>query len=292
MGTTAQSETGALRSVIVKHPRDAYRSPEVIAGQWEDLRYHEAPDFDRALVEFDTFVELLGSGGAEVIVAPAADDTTLDSIYIRDTAIVADAGAVLCAMGKHQRQEEPRNLRPLLAAAGIEVIGSISGFGRLEGGDVAWLPGNRLAVGRSHRSNDEGFRQLHDFVGDAIEEIVQVSLPHWRGPDDVFHLMSILSPVGDDAVLVYAPLLPAAFYDWLREREIRLIEVPDEEFDSMASNVLALSPGRCVAIDGNPITRQRLEDAGIEVLVYKGNEISRKGEGGPTCLTRPLARER
>ena len=70
-----------------------------------------------------------------------------------------------------------------------------------------------------------------------------------------------------------------------------LIEVPDDEFASMACNVLALAPDKCVALDGNPITRSRLEKAGIEVLVYDGTEISRKGEGGPTCLTRPLARE-
>ena len=291
MATTAQSETGTLGSVVVKHPRDAFGSPERIATQWSELNYHEAPDFDRAVDEFDRFVELLEGAGAAVVSVPGDGAATLDSIYVRDAAIITDAGAVLCAMGKAERSDEPQQLQPVLAAAGIEVLGSISGYGRLEGGDVAWLPGNRLAVGRSYRSNDEGFRQLLELTRDAVEEIVQVSLPHWRGPDDVFHLMSILSPVGDDAVLVYPPLLPVAFHLWLRERDLHLIEVPDDEFTSMACNVLALAPDKCVALDGNPITRSRLEKAGIEVLVYDGTEISRKGEGGPTCLTRPLVRE-
>ena len=287
MVKTAQSETGTLRTVLVRHARDAFGSAEKIATEWKELNYHAAPDFDRAVDEFDGFVELLQSEGANVIFAPGQVGATLDSIYARDAAIITDNGAVLCAMGKLQRSNEPQYLQPIFTEAGIDLLGSISGQGRLEGGDVAWLPGNRLAVGRGYRSNDEGFRQLRKLT----QEIVQVSLPHWHGPDDVFHLMSILSPVGDNAVLVYAPLLPVAFRLWLLERELRLIEVPDEEFASMASNVLSVAPDKCIALEGNPVTRARLEKAGIEVLVYDGTEISRKGEGGPTCLTRPLVWE-
>ena len=58
----------------------------------------------------------------------------------------------------------------------------------------------------------------------------------------------------------------------------------------MGANVLALSPRRCVMVDGNPRTRERLEQAGCEVRVYRGDEISLKGGGGPTCLTRPIVR--
>ena len=291
MVTTAQSETGTLRSVLVRHARDAFGSAKKIAAEWNELDYHAPPDFDRAVDEFDHFVELLQSEGANVIFAPGEVEATLDSIYARDAAIITDNGAVLCAMGKPQRSNEPQYLQPIFAGEGIALLGSILGQGLLEGGDVVWLPGNRLAVGRSYRSNDEGFRQLRKLTQDVVEEIVQVSLPHWHGPDDVFHLMSILSPVGDNAVLVYAPLLPVAFRLWLLERELRLIEVPDEEFASMASNVLSVAPDKCIALEGNPVTRARLEKAGIEVLVYDGTEISRKGEGGPTCLTRPLVWE-
>lgn len=291
MATTAQSETGTLRSVLVRHARDAFGSVEKIAAQWSDLNYQAAPNFERAIDEFDYFVELLEGTGANVVFAPGEAGATLDSIYARDAAIMTDSGAVLCAMGKSERSNEPQYLQPVLAAEGIELLGSISGHGRLEGGDVAWLPGNRLAVGRSYRSNDEGFLQLLKLTQGIVEEAVQVSLPHWHGPGEVFHLMSILSPVGSDAVLVYAPLLPVAFRLWLLERDLKLIEVPDEEFASMGSNVLSVAPDKCVALDGNLVTRSRLEKAGIEVLVYDGTEISRKGEGGPTCLTRPLVWE-
>jgi arginine deiminase len=59
----------------------------------------------------------------------------------------------------------------------------------------------------------------------------------------------------------------------------------------MGTNVLALSPGKCVMLDGNPSTRRLLEEAGCKVLTYTGKEISLKAEGGPTCLTRPILRE-
>jgi N-dimethylarginine dimethylaminohydrolase len=66
--------------------------------------------------------------------------------------------------------------------------------------------------------------------------------------------------------------------------------VPDEEFGSMGCNVLALGPRKALALDGNPETRKRMEAAGVEVRTYSGEELSRKGDGGPTCLTRPLLR--
>jgi N-dimethylarginine dimethylaminohydrolase len=129
-------------------------------------------------------------------------------------------------------------------------------------------------------------------LGSVVDEVVVVPLPHWNGPADVFHLMSVLSPVAGDLALVYSPLLPVPFREELLERGIGLVEVPDEEFGSMACNVLAVAPRRVVALDGNPATRRRLEEAGVEVRVYRGEEISVKGCGGPTCLTRPLERER
>jgi N-dimethylarginine dimethylaminohydrolase len=104
------------------------------------------------------------------------------------------------------------------------------------------------------------------------------------------HLMSLISPVDLHVAVVYSRLLPVPFRKLLMGRGYRLIEVPDEEFDSMGCNVLALSPGRCVMVAGNPRTRTALESAGVEVVEYAGKEISVKGSGGATCLTRPIVR--
>ena len=162
--------------------------------------------------------------------------------------------------------------------------------GTVEGGDVAWLDERTLAVGHTYRTNAEGIRQLKTMVEPLGVEVIVVNLPHYKGPSNVFHLMSILSPVDKDLAVVYSPLMPITFRQRLLQRGFILVEVPDSEFESMGCNVLALAPRECVMVDGNPITKAAQEAAGSKVTVYKGNEKSDKGGGGPTCLTRPVKR--
>jgi N-dimethylarginine dimethylaminohydrolase len=193
-------------------------------------------------------------------------------------------------MGKPLRRDEPRSHEAAFRAMDYPIAGSIAPPGRLEGGDVVWLDRRTIAVGRGYRTNDDGIAQLRAVLEGSIDELIVVPLPHWRGPSDVFHLMSIVSPIDSDLALVYSPLMPVAFRERLLDRGIALVEVPDEEFESMGANVLAVAPRRCLMLAGNPATRARLERAGAHVTVYEGDEISVKGGGGPTCLTRPLRR--
>ena len=285
------SETGRLTRVLLKHARDAFADEATIAAQWRSLGFTAPPDHARAIAEYDRFVELIATSGTEIHWLPPAPGTTLDSIYVRDASIVTDRGLVFCRMGKRVRAAEPK--AQALACAALPstpVAGDVFDPGLLEGGDVIWLDGHTLVVGRGYRTNDEGIRQLRALISPDTELIV-VPLPHWRGAGDVMHLMSLISPIDRDLALVYSRLLPVPFRELLLHRGIGLIEVPDEEFDSMGGNVLALAPRRCLMLAGNPLTRAALERAGADVLVYEGEEISIKGAGGPTCLTRPLARE-
>ena len=155
---------------------------------------------------------------------------------------------------------------------------------------MVWLDDRTVAVGRGYRTNDEGIRQFRALLEDSIDELIVVPLPHWRGPGDVLHLMSLISPVDHNLAVVYSSLLPVPFREGLVERGYAFVEVPDDEFRSMGTNVLALAPRQCLMLTGNPRTRAALERAGARVIEYTGDEISVKGEGGPTCLTRPLAR--
>jgi N-dimethylarginine dimethylaminohydrolase len=291
-GTTAQSETGTLTTLVVKHARTAFVNRDVIAGEWSDLNFTAAPDFARAVEQYEAFLDLVSAIGTRVHRLPPAPDTGLDSIYVRDASIVSDRGVILCNMGKPQRAGEPAAQDAFLGEIGLPILGRIEGDGRIEGGDVVWLDARTLAVGRGYRTNDAGIAQLRAFLGDAIDELIVVPLPHWRGPGDVFHLMSIISPVDRDLAVVYSPLMPVPFREVLIARGVRLVEVPEGEFESMGANVLAIAPRRCVMVDGNPVTRARLEAAGAQVQTYAGSEISLKGGGGPTCLTRPIARTR
>lgn len=285
------NEFGNLTKLVVKHARYAFQGPETIAAEWQALNFTAAPDFARALDQYENFLALLRSSGCEITTLPQSDGVGMDSIYVRDAAVVCDRGVILCRMGKAQREPEPAAQEATLRALGLSILGTIQSPGRLEGGDVAWLDERTIVVGRGYRTNDSGIAQLRSFLGDSVDELITVPLPHWRGAGDVFHLMSIISPVDRDLAVVYSPLMPVPFRELLIERGITLVEVPDGEFETMGANVFALAPRRCVMVAGNPITRARLEAAGAEVMEYEGSEISLKGGGGPTCLTRPLQRD-
>ncbi|MEO8439072.1 MAG: arginine deiminase family protein [Spartobacteria bacterium] len=287
---TAQSETGTITRLILKHAREAFQNTETITGQWQELNFTAAPDFEQAVRQYDEFLAIAGSSGCEITMLPKATDTGLDSIYVRDAAVVCDRGVILCRMGKPQRAGEPVAQEAAFRALGFPVLGTIQPPGRLEGGDVLWLDEETIVVGRGYRTNDAGIDQLRSLLGDTVKEFLVVPLPHWRGAGDVFHLMSFISPLDRDLAVVYSPLMPVFFRERLLERGMTLIEVPEEEFETMGANVLALAPRRCLMVAGNPITRSRLAAAGVEVIEYEGSEISQKGGGGPTCLTRPLQR--
>lgn len=290
MNFGAASEVAPIRRLVLRHPRDAFGGADGIAAQWQMLGYAAAPNFAGACAEFDRFADLLAELGVTVEYLDG-DEGGLDSIYVHDPVLISTRGAILCGMGKAARTGEPAAFAPWLARHGVPVIGAIDGDGLLEGGDVVWLDPRTVAVGAGYRTNAAGIAQLRHILGDEIDTLITVPLPHWRGPEEVLHLMSLLSPVDDDLAVAYPPLLPVPFLSWLAERGVRLVAVPEEEFASMGCNVLAVAPRRCIMLAGNPRTRAALEAEGVAVRTYEGREISLKGAGGPTCLTRPVLRD-
>jgi len=284
------TEYDRLADVFVKHVRDAFVDEETIASQWRALNYTAPPDLARAIDEHDRFIDILRSIGANVQLLPRDRATTLDSIYVRDASFVSNTGLILCSMGKAERTTEPAAQQRALQGGSVAVAGTITPPGRLEGGDLIWIDDQTLAVGRGYRTNLEGISQLRALLGAEVD-VIEVPLPHWHGPGDVMHLMSLISPLDHDLAVVYSRLLPVPFREWLLERGMTLVEVPNEEYDTMGTNVLALGPRRGLMLAGNPRTRRALEKSGCEVLEYEGSEISVKGAGGPTCLTRPIGRK-
>lgn len=284
------SEVGQIQSLLLKHPRSAFVGQKNIQQQWQRLNYLALPDYERALQEYENFVSLLKDIVPDISFLPEHGQTGLDSIYVHDSSIMTKKGFILTKMGKKEREGEPGAVGEFLKRLDVPIIGSISGEGLLEGGDIVLWDKKTLFVGLGYRTNEEGIRQLRGFTKNDIEEFIVVPLPHWKGPGDVLHLMSLISPIDYDLAVVYSRLLPVPFRNWLVQRSVKLIEVPDSEFESMGCNVLALAPRRCIMIEGNPLTRKKLLDEEVEVMEYRGEEISLKGAGGPTCLTRPLLR--
>ena len=280
-GYGATSMTSPLRRVLVRPPQ-----PED-ASRWREYGWRAEPDSAAAAAEHEALREILAGAGAEVIVVEG-DSGNPDAIYAYDPVLVGAEGAVLLRPGKDGRLNEPHALESSLAAAGVPVAARIEAPGTVDGGDTLWLDDRTLLVGRGYRTNESGAEQLQAAFRHV--EVLSYDLPHWNGRGEVMHLMSLISPLADDLALVYPRLAPVRLLELLSERGIATVEVPDEEFETMGPNVLALAPGLALALEGNDETRRRLEAAGVEVLVYRGDEISRKGDGGPTCLTRPILR--
>jgi N-dimethylarginine dimethylaminohydrolase len=278
-----------LRKVAIRDAATAFQSDTKIDTEWRDLNYHSRPDIKLANGEYQTFETLLKASGAELIRLPAAEGLTLDSIYTHDALVVTPRGLVKPRMGKPQRRREAEVNGAALEKLGYPVAGEITGSGKLEGGDLVWIDRHTLIAGIGYRTNLEGINQLANLAGNDVE-IVSFDMPHYKGTSDVFHLMSCLSPLDHDLAVVYLPLMAARQVEFLQSRGIRFVEVPDEEFATMGCNVLALGPRHALMVEGNPVTAQRMREQGVKVEIYKGYEISRKGEGGPTCMTRPLVR--
>jgi N-dimethylarginine dimethylaminohydrolase len=283
------SEYGRIRRVVLRRPAESFVDQKRLDGEWQRLNYTGRPDYAGAQAQYDRLISILKDQGSEIDFLPADPALTIDSIYVRDATIVGPLGLVLCNMGKAERRGEPAVAESAFRKLGLPVAGRIEGEGMVEGGDMVWFDDRTLAVGHTYRTNDEGIRQLGKLVGPDVEVVV-ADMPHYRGRADVFHLMSVLSPVDRDLALVYSPLMPIRFRDWLMGRGIKLVEVPDSEFDSMGCNVLAIAPRRCLMLQGNPKTAAALRAAGAEVIEIAGADISEKGQGGPTCLTRPILR--
>ena len=287
-----QSMVGTIERVLIKHPKDAYQSQSRIDAQTQQLNYLSNPDYNKAITDYEQLINFFELNNIEIHYLPIDENTSLDSIYTHDPCIVTNAGVILSNMGKKDRQSEPEAIASYFQSIDIPILGKIESPGTLEGGDVVWIDERTVAVGEGYRTNAEGIRQLESILKPFIDMVITVPLPHWTGPSDCLHLMSNISPIDTDLFLVYSRLIPVSFRQYLLARGIKLVEVPDQEYGSMGCNVLAISPRKVIMISNNPITQKRLEEEGVEIHIYDGSEISIKGAGGPTCLTRPFMRSK
>ena len=279
----AQSMTTPLRDVLVKRPGPAF-------GHAFDRPAHgflHEVDLRTAQREHDAFVETLASLGPRVHVLEADLDDP-DLIYTFDPVLVTDRGAIPLRPGKPNRGREPDVLEAWTRAAGIPTAGRIGAPGTVEGGDTFWLRPDLLCIGRTLRTNAAGADQLARLVGGDVRTF---DLPYWRGPAELIHLLSVISPIADDLAVVYLPLLPVGLWELLRDLGIRLLAVPDEEFGTLGCNVLAVRPGVVIVAEGNPAISAAMAAAGCEVHTYPATEIGLNGSGGPTCMTRPILRD-
>jgi N-dimethylarginine dimethylaminohydrolase len=279
----AQSMTAPLREVLVKRPGPAFGRAFADPAHG----FLHAVDLEVARREHDTFVELLSALGPTVHEL-GAESASPDLVYQFDPLLVTDRGAIPLRAGKPNRRGEELLTEAWLHARGVPTIGRVEAPGTIEGGDTFWLRPDLLCLGRTLRTNASGVAQLAALVGGDVRVF---DVPYWRGPAELVHLLSVVSPVADDLAVVYLPLLPVGLWHLLGDLGVRTIAVPDDEFPTLGCNVLAVRPGVVIVAEGNPVTAAALAAAGCEVHAYRATEIGINGSGGPTCLTRPIRRD-
>jgi dimethylargininase len=281
---TIHDATSPLRRVYVRPP------DERALSSWRDYGWHAAPDPRRAEGEHAALRQMLADAGASVEVGTTPVPGDPDAMYAFDALLPLDDGVIALHPGKPGRRGEPDVLAADLDALGIPTIGRLSEPATAEGGDLCFLRPDTLLAGVGYRTNVAGVEQLRALLTPRGIDVLAFDLPHLHGPEECLHLLSVFSLLDADLAVAYPPLMPARLVQLFDDRGVKLVTVPEEEFASQGPNVLALGPRVALALEGNPETKRRMEAAGVEVRTYRGEEISRKGDGGPTCLTRPLER--
>lgn len=275
------SATAELRRVFVRPPTLAHDVA------WTSYGWREPVDPARLREEHEEFVAKLRLH-AEVVMGAPDESSNPDAIYACDPALVTDGGAILLRPGKKGRRGEPLALEEDLAKLDIPVVGRLEAPATAEGGDMVWLDPDTLLVGKSYRTNDAGINTLRKLLPDV--ELLTFDLPHLAGPSEVLHLLSLFSPLADDLVIAYLPMLPARLVDVMRDRGIEILSAPEAEFYTLGTNVLCLGPRLALGVGGNDESAQLMRNAGVHLVEYSGEEVSLKGSGGPTCLALALLR--
>jgi arginine deiminase len=277
--------TGRLRRVLVNRPAERFGAAHETDGAF----YEEAVDLALAQGQHDALVAVLERSGA--VVETLGREVGPDSIYTYDPALVCDGGALLLRSGKAIRRPEAPAMGEWFEANGIPVLARLQAPALADGGDLLWLDPRTLVVGRGFRTNDAGARAIANALDPYVDAVHVVDLPIDRGADYCLHTLSLISMLDRDLAVVSLPLMPVHLYELLRERGVELIEIDEQEWDSLAANVLAIAPRDVVMLAGNPRTSERMRAAGCRVVEIQGSDVAIKGSGGPTCLTLPLQRD-
>ncbi len=281
---TIQNGYGELRRVYVRPPRVED------ADAWTDYAWRARPDEDAIAGEHAAFRVALVEAGADLVIGHTPVPGDIDAMYAYDPTLVIDDGVILLRSGKEGRRREPEAVETDLTAAGIATVGGLEGDALADGGDMFFLDERTLLIGISYRTNPQAVKQLTSLLEPRGVDVIAFDMSHFHGPGECLHLMSSISPLDADLALVYLPLAPVRLLGILAERGVGIVEVAEEDFDTLGPNVLAVAPRSVLAIDGNDRTNDNLRAAGVEVRTFRAEHICKIGDGGPTCLTRPLER--
>jgi dimethylargininase len=230
------------------------------------------PDYDLAIEQHDQYVEALKACGVEVTVLPALEGFP-DSVFVEDTCVITPKGVVMDQPAVEARAGEAKEMLPTIRQFfPDERIRRITAPGTLEGGDVMMVD-DHCYVGRSARTNDEGFRQFAAFLAEWSMTTEQVPVEH------ILHLKTGGTYVENGNLLVSGELKRQPAYR--RGQFKHIFEVPDEE--AYGADCVNIN-GKIIMAAGYPAVQRQLEDWGYEIITVEMSEY-RKIDGSITCLS-------
>jgi N-dimethylarginine dimethylaminohydrolase len=283
--------TYGVRSSIGDLARVAVRRPLVggadVVAQYEKAHW-QTPDVDVLASQHAAFVATLRGLGCDVAEFDAVDGLP-DAVFVYDPVFVIPSGSVQLRAAKAARVGEGDRLVADLESVGVPTVGRLVGDATADAGDMYWMDDDTVAIGRSYRTNQEAVDQMRGILASDGVGVEMFDLPHDMGPEYCLHLMSVISPVREDLAVVYEKLAPVAMLQSLARRGIEWVTVDDDEYVTLGCNILAVRPGVVVMGGRNVRTADKLRERGVEVHTFD-SEQSDKGEGGPTCMTRPILR--
>jgi N-dimethylarginine dimethylaminohydrolase len=281
---------GTLERVLVCSPSAAGWNSLDRVTHWRQLGFLHEPNFEVATTQHDALCHELEAAGAEVLCLPASESFSLDAVYAHDASLATDFGMILMNPGKSNRLREAAVHRRAYEGFGIPILGEVHGPATTEAGDMVWLNSKTLLIGRGYRTNAAGIEQMRSLLKPHGVEVLPAPLPYGAGPSACLHLMSLISLLDEHTALVDLAWLAVETIELLKATGYDFVEIDHSERDTLACNVLSLGKKRLLALEENARTNERLHKAGFDVRTFPGSELCINGSGGPTCLTRPLAR--
>ena len=229
-----------------------------------------SPDYSLTLHQHQAYCQALQQCGLQLTELGPLEDYP-DSTFIEDVAVLLPGCAVITRPGASSRQGEIEQIRPLLSER-FPRLEAIQAPGTMDGGDICEA-GSHFFIGISHRTNEEGARQLAAILGSLGFTASTVDIRQER---EILHLKSGIACLeGGRLVLIPSLSGRAEFVGWPR--------VVTTEEEAYGANCVQVNDFVLMA-SGFPRLQKDLLDLGYHPLVLDMSEY-RKMDGGLSCLS-------
>ena len=225
------------------------------------------PDYKKALVQHENYIEALKECGIEVTVLEQ-DEQFPDSTFVEDVALLTIHCAIITNPGAPSRKGEPSSIKDLLK----DFYGNIEEVlppGTVEGGDIMMV-GSHFYIGISERTNENGADQVIQFLEEFGLSGSKISL------ENTLHLKTGVAYLEHNTIVACGEFLTKEEF-----LNFNILEIPEEE--SYAANCIWVND-KVLLPKGYPIAREIIKDAGYPIVEVDTSEFQ-KLDGGLSCLS-------